>query len=220
MSKLNSKKLPDVIPIFPLSGALLLAKGCLPLNIFEPRYISMTDFALANGRFIGMVQPKAASGKIHGRSADSIYSVGTLGRISSFSEVGDQRYSITLTGISRFNIIKELDIKEAWRTVEVCYASFTSDSGRIDLRGFSREHFLNILQNYFAANKIAGSWEVLKTLDADRLISSVAMIISGSPEEQQAILEAQSIGEQGQMLQSMMERVIYDQDPQKMETRH
>ncbi len=219
MSKINYKNLPERIPIFPLSGALLLPKGCLPLNIFEPRYISMTDFALANGRFIGMIQPKDAKAKVQG-NRDSIYSVGSLGRISSFSEVGEQRYSITLMGIARFNIIREVINEDAWRTVEVSYAPFINDGGMVDLRGFSRESFLNTLQHYFVVNKITGSWEVLKNLDAERLIASVAMLALGSTEEQQAILEVQSVGEQGQMLQSLMERVIYDQNAKTMETRH
>ena len=219
MLKLNYDKLPKVIPIFPLSGALLLPKGCLPLNIFEPRYLSMTDFALGNGRFIGMIQPKTGEGKFQNDS-DSIYSVGSLGRIASFSEEGEFRYSITLVGVSRFRIIREIDSEDAWRTVEVGYESFSCDTEISDLRGFSRESFLNTLQDYFAANKVTGSWEVLKTLDTERLISSVAMLVLGSPEEQQEILEVQSVGEQGQMVQSLMERVIYNQFPEKMETRH
>jgi len=95
--------LPQVIPVFPLPGAILLPRGQLPLNIFEPRYLNMIDDAMAGDRLIGMVQPQGGPQRLPGLSP-----VGCAGRITSFAETSDGRYLITLTGCARFRLSGEI----------------------------------------------------------------------------------------------------------------
>src|SRR5262245_5877862 len=117
----NSSDLPAVIPVFPLAGALLLPRGRLPLNIFQPRYVTMVDDALRRSRVIGMVQP--STGERH----PELYPVGCLGRLTSWSETGDGRFLITLTGLIRFRIDSELTTTTPYRQVQADYAPFASD---------------------------------------------------------------------------------------------
>src|SRR5580698_5813033 len=118
--------LPDVLPIFPLSGVLLLPRGRLPLNIFEPRYLAMIEGALANGRLVGMVQPSAADSQ---EPLPPIYHIGCAGRITSFTETEDGRFLISLTGICRFTITEELPIEHGYRRVKPDWEGFLSDIG-------------------------------------------------------------------------------------------
>lgn len=102
--------LPDIMPVFPLSGALLLPRGHLPLNIFEPRYINMVSDALGQNRIIGMIQPRPDVNDAYFMDTEhpKIFSTGCAGRITAFSETDDGRFLITLTGVCRFNVIEEL----------------------------------------------------------------------------------------------------------------
>jgi len=117
--------LPDVLPVFPLPGALLLPRGQMPLNIFEPRYIALVDDALAGRRLIGMIQPDGS-----GAGSDqkpSLYSVGSVGRITQLAETGDGRYLLELTGICRYRLIEELAVRTLYRQCRVTYDPFLDD---------------------------------------------------------------------------------------------
>src|SRR6266496_5918714 len=114
--------LADVIPVFPLPGALLLPRGQMPLNIFEPRYLAMIDDALRGHRLIGMIQPDAAHPGPEARP--HLYSVGCVGRITQLAETGDGRYLLELTGIARFRVEEELAVPTAYRQCRVGYAEF------------------------------------------------------------------------------------------------
>ena len=211
MSDFIDKELPPVIPIFPLAGALLLPGGQLPLNIFEPRYISMTDYVLGNGRYLGMVQSKTVEQQI-GTEECNLYTVGCLGKMSAFAELETNRYVITLSGLSRFKIISEEQTLNAWRSVKVDYKSFNVDQKNRKVDNFSREAFLDALQAYFSLHNIKGSWESIEKVDEATLITSVAMAAPLSSEEKQAILECVTLVEQAKMLQSLMEMAVYGKD--------
>src|SRR5690606_32519682 len=117
--------LPETIPVFPLAGALLLPRGRLPLNIFEPRYLAMLDDAMRGGRIVGMIQPDAA--QAGSPQAPALYDTGCAGRIVAYEETGDGRYLITLAGVSRFRVREELDAATPYRQCRVDYSGFAND---------------------------------------------------------------------------------------------
>ena len=118
--------LPLTIPIFPLSGALLLPYGQLPLNIFEPRYVNLIEDALGADRFMGMIQPQDTECKTVGEDR-SLFNIGCLGRITEFADPGDGRYEIVLSGVCRFSVARELDKRQGYRRVETDYNLFLDD---------------------------------------------------------------------------------------------
>ena len=124
--------LPEIIPIFPLAGVLLLPGGTLPLNIFEPRYLAMTEDALkTDHRMIGMIQPTGADDSeaalAPGRQGPEVYPMGCLGRMVSFAESGDGRYLINLLGIARFRILEEFPLEHGYRRVRPDFSAFGDD---------------------------------------------------------------------------------------------
>ncbi len=211
--------LPTVVPLFPLSGSLLLPKGRLPLNIFEPRYLMMADDAAAEGRFIGMVQPRGTGAETVGDTAP-IYGAGCLGRITAFAETDDGRFLLTLTGLARFRIESELDLKNGYRRAAVDYDDFQNDLTPGKLIGFVRQPFIDALQAYFSANEIRGAWEALEKADEATLITSVAMSAPFSPEEKQAMLECRSLNDLGDLLRSLMEMAVHEKEGASPPVRH
>src|SRR4051794_27134794 len=151
MSDRERAALPDTLPIFPLTGVLLLPRGRLPLNIFEPRYLAMTRDALGGTRLIGMVQP---SEPVAGRMNPPVYPVGCAGRITSFSEADDGRYLITLTGVSRFRIAEELPLLSGYRRVLPDWQPFAHDLDSGDEPGFDRERLMRGLRVFFTQQGI------------------------------------------------------------------
>jgi Lon protease-like protein len=117
--------LPEEFPVFPLEGAMLLPRGRLPLNIFEPRYLAMVEDALAAGRMLGMIQPDASAQR--GANGPALFKVGCLGRLSQFSETEDGRFLITLTGVSRFEVVEELAPRHGYRRVRGAFKRFMRD---------------------------------------------------------------------------------------------
>ncbi len=165
-------ELPRVVPIFPLPGVLLLPGGRLPLNIFEPRYLARVRDALAGERAIGMIQPREEAADV---GAAKVYDTGCAGRITAFSETDDGRYLITLTGMIRFDVKRELPMIEGYRRVTVDYGRF-----RADLEGdgaeIDRARLLETLGCYFQANGIEGDWSAIEETEDAALVTSLAMI--------------------------------------------
>src|SRR4051812_49374614 len=139
-------QLPTEFPIFPLPGAVLLPGGKLPLNIFEPRYLSMVEDALGEGRMLAMVQPDPARGPTP--TGPAVYRVGCLGRISSFSETDDGRFLITLTGVTRYQIVVELEMRRGYRRVRADLSAFAADL-EPETDGIERRALLDALRAYF-----------------------------------------------------------------------
>ncbi len=183
--------LPQRFPVFPLTGALLLPGGRLPLNIFEPRYLAMTEDALAAGRMFAMIQPDPS--RAPGKTGPALYRVGCLGRLSSFSETDDGRYLITLTGVIRFEVVEELGMQRGYRRVRGDFSRFTDDllphaPGQLD-----REALLDALRAYFDRRGFDANWEAIDTMEDAQLVTSLAMVCPFDPVEKQALLESANL---------------------------
>ncbi|MGB5863854.1 MAG: LON peptidase substrate-binding domain-containing protein [Sulfitobacter sp.] len=198
--------LPDTIPIFPLGGALLLPRSRLPLHIFEPRYLQMIDDALKTStRLIGMVQPNV----IPGRDGPGLQTIGCSGRITQFSETEDGRYMVTLAGMSRFRVLKEVDGFVPYRRCEVSWEGFGNDlkSEETDA-GFKRQPFLDALSRYFDVRGLSADWETLKDADDELLINSLSMMLDFDAEDKQALLEAPSLTTRRETLVTLIEYTL------------
>lgn len=184
--------LPRRMPVFPLSGALLLPRGQLPLNIFEPRYIAMVDAAIGGDRVIGMVQPRFDTGSQARGQEPPLCDVGCAGRITSFGETGDGRYLITLTGIARFRIEEEEE--RAGRLFRVCRVTAEPFGRDFVLRAgedaVDRSALLKTFQAYLSANNLEADWESVEKTPTEALVNALSMMSPFGPPEKQALLEA------------------------------
>jgi Lon protease-like protein len=181
--------LPTEFAVFPLIGALLLPRGKLPLNIFEPRYLAMIQDSLAAGRMFGMVQPDPHATAV--AQGDGLYRIGCLGRLSSFSETDDGRLLIALTGLIRFKIGAELEPRHGYRRVRGDFSDYlddlTLDRPQVEIE---REKILSALRAYFGQRKVDANWEAIRGLSDDTLVITLAMACPFEPVEKQALLEA------------------------------
>ncbi|MGB0630104.1 MAG: LON peptidase substrate-binding domain-containing protein [Alphaproteobacteria bacterium] len=193
--------LPGAIPIFPLTGVLLLPGGKLPLNIFEPRYLNMISAALAGDRMIGMIQPK---GDNEG-AQPKVYRTGCAGRLTSFSETEDGRYLITLSGYMRFDINQELPLRDGFRTVVPDWAPYRDDLAEEDSGSIDRDRMLRALKGYFAANQVDANWDAIKDTPTDRLVNALAMMCPFQPSEKQALLEAATLNDRADVMVALLE---------------
>jgi uncharacterized protein len=193
--------LPQLIPVFPLDGALLLPGGELPLQIFEPRYLNMIDDAMAGDRIIGMVQPQPGS-----RTTPKLSPVGCAGRITSFAETSDGRYLITLTGCARFRLATELPTQTPYRQVRADFTGFESDLAAppVDDVGLDREGLLDALRAYLETRGLEIDWDTAETAPPEALINSLSMALPFDPPEKQALLEAASLTDRSTVLTALM----------------
>jgi Lon protease-like protein len=196
--------LPSEFAVFPLSGALLLPRGKLPLNIFEARYLAMTLDSLAVGRMFGMVQPDANAPAT--ASGEALYRVGCLGRLSSFSETDDGRLLITLTGLIRFTIHAELDVRRGYRRVRGDFSLYMDDlildRPPVDIQ---REGILAALRGYFARRSVDANWEAIRGLSDDGLVITLAMACPFEAVEKQALLEAPTDADRAATLLALLQ---------------
>ena len=193
--------LPQVIPVFPLPGAILLPRGQLPLNIFEPRYLNMIDDAMAGDRIIGMIQPRGGSAGLPGLSP-----VGCAGRITSFAETSDGRYLITLTGCARFRLASELPTQTPYRQVRADFSAFETDLAAppVDDVGLDREGLLDALRAYLETRGLDIDWDTAETAPPEALINSLSMALPFEPPEKQALIEAVSLTDRSTVLTALM----------------
>jgi uncharacterized protein len=206
MSEPEPAALPEVVPIFPLTGVLLLPRGRLPLNIFEPRYLAMTRDALGGERLIGMVQPSdPARDQASAGLNPPVYPVGCAGRMTAFAETDDGRYLITLTGVSRFRIRQELPLLSGYRRVIADWEPFARDREAADEPGFDRERFARALKGYFVQRQIAADWAAIEKAPGEHLLTSIAMLCPFAPNEKQALLEAADLEERARLLVALIE---------------
>jgi Lon protease-like protein len=194
--------LPQVIPVFPLDAVLLLPHGQLPLNIFEPRYLNMVDDVMGAERMIGMVQTRPGGD----RERPALAAIGCLGRITRFTETGDGRYLITLTGVCRFAVGPELPLRGPYRQIRADYAAFEADlKSADDDDGFDRMLFLRALRAYLERRALDVDWEAAKTAPGDALVNSLAMLLPFEAAEKQALLEAMTLADRREALIALME---------------
>jgi uncharacterized protein len=192
--------LPGVIPVFPLPGALLLPRGQMPLNIFEPRYVAMIDDALRSGhRLIGMIQPDPA----HPGPEDkpNLYKVGCVGRITQIAETGDGRYLLQLTGVARFHVDDELEVSTPYRQCRVSYVLFVGDfTARKGEDEVDRESLLRALSDFLKANNLKADWEGIENAPNEALVNALAMMSPYGIAEKQALLEAPDLKTRAEIL--------------------
>lgn len=197
--------LAEVIPVFPLTGALLLPRGQLPLNIFEPRYLAMVDDALRDGhRLIGMIQPDAA----HSDDPNNpkLFQVGCVGRITQLGETGDGRYVLELTGISRFKVKDELPVSTAYRQCRVDYFPFVDDfTARKGEDEVNRSEVLRVLQDFLKANNLKVDWDGIERAPNEALVNALAMMSPYGAPEKQALLEAPDLKARAEILVAVTE---------------
>ena len=203
---ISTSDLPDRIPLFPLPGALMLPRARLPLNIFEPRYLAMLDDVLKTPhRLIGMIQPADASG-------ERLHSIGCAGRVTTFNETDDNRYMITLTGISRFRLGAHEDGFTPYIKAAVSWDGFERDLGPTERdEGFEREPFLDILARYLDLAELRTDWDSLKEAEDELLVNSLAMLLPLGIEDKQALLEAPSLTTRRETLVALMEFALAGQ---------
>jgi Lon protease-like protein len=197
--------LADVIAVFPLPGALLLPRGQMPLNIFEPRYVAMIDDALRSGhRLIGMIQPDAAHPGPE--SKPNLYKIGCVGRITQIAETGDGRYLLQLTGIARFRIEEELRVDSSYRQCRVTYAPFIGDfTARKGEDEVDRKSLLRALSDFLKANDLKADWEGIENAPNEALVNALAMMSPYGSAEKQALLEAPDLKTRAQILVAVTE---------------
>lgn len=202
-------ELPTEFAVFPLSGALLLPRGRLPLNIFEPRYLALTSDALAAGRMFGMVQPEPHRAALE--TGPALYRVGCLGRLSSFAETEDGRFLITLTGMIRFRIISELPLRHGYRRVRGDFAGFEGDLAEpAEAPPLDRASLVGALRPYFRARGIDANWDAIEQTSDDMLILTLCMVCPFEVPEKQALLESPDGAERAAMLLALLQMGAHD----------
>jgi len=201
----NPGDLPATIPVFPLAGALLLPRGQLPLNIFEPRYLAMIDDALRSGqRLIGMIQPDPSHPGPEDRPR--LYKVGCVGRLTQFAETGDGRYLIQLTGVARFRVEEELTVATPYRQCRVSFAPFRNDfNARMGEDDVDRESLLKALKDFLQANNLKADWQGIENAPNEALVNALAMMSPYGPAEKQALLEAPDLKTRAEVLVAVTE---------------
>ena len=200
MSYVNAADIPETVAVFPLSGALLLPGGQMPLNIFEPRYLEMVDNALATNRLIGMVQP-SLDGK-----EDGLCNVGCLGRIAAYGESGDGRYHITLAGVCRYRVMEELSVKTPWRQVRL--TPMLADLKIEDGKNIDRDSLIKAFRAYLQSNELEADWESVNRADNAMLVNALSMMSPYGPAEKQALLEAVDLKTRAETLVAITEIML------------
>lgn len=214
--------LPEQIPVFPLSGVLLLPGGRLPLNIFEPQYIEMVDDAMRKDKLIGIIQPKTHERKTHQAAEQNqdndtpdpsaLNQIGCLGKIIEYTETTDGRYEIALQGICRFEVVKEVEAESAYRQAQVSWSGFEPDLNSIGCLKLDREKLHTMLENYFEHEGLGCDWEKIEAATDEHLITCLSMICPFSAEEKQALLEAPCCRERGKLFLTVLEIAIKSSD--------
>jgi len=201
----NFEELPETLPLFPLSKVLLLPRAKLPLNLFENRYLHMLDYALANGRSIGMIQPSEKKKDLKSEKDPKLYSIGCAGYITAFSQTNDNRYEIILKGLCRFELKSELNLMNGFRRGKVLWKPFKSDFESPVLKNKEkRSVFIENLKFYLEKMSINADWEAIEVSSDEDLVNSISMGCPFDVNEKQALLQAKSLDERVDILISLM----------------
>jgi Lon protease-like protein len=194
--------LPHSLPLFPLTGAVLLPRGQLPLNVFEPRYLEMVDYALAGDRLIGMIQPTENEDTV---LKPHLAAVGCAGKLVGFRETDDNRYLITLQGLCRFRLTGEMENATAWRAGFCDFAPFAGDLAQHPEEEVPRERLLAALKSYLNSRDMQADWKSVLTAPAEALVNALAMMCPFDPAEKQALLEADTFQARTSTLLALLE---------------
>jgi Lon protease-like protein len=206
--------LPPRLPLFPLAGVVLLPRGALPLNVFEPRYLKMVDDALKGDRLLGIIQPTENPDTV---LTPKLSAIGAAGRIISFRETDDNRYLITLAGLCRFRLTSEAESGTPYRIGLCDFSPFASDmaqeNGESD---FPRERLLAALRLYLNQRDMKADWKSVTSAEPEALVNALAMMCPFEPAEKQALLEAPSFGERVSTLVTILEMAGATHGPQTL----
>lgn len=201
----TTSDLPKSIPLFPLSGALLLPRSDLPLNIFEPRYVVMIEEAMAANRIIGIIQPDQND---EGEKP-KLERVGCAGRITSYSEADDGRLHVTITGICRFIVKRELSVETSYRQAQVDFKSFAADlvigTGAPSV---NREQLLEAFRQYLEANNMTTNWDDVNSVGTEALVNTLSLLAPYPPRDKQALLEAPDLKSRADVLVALTELAL------------
>ena len=199
----SSNDLPSKLAIFPLTGAVLFPQTQLPLNIFEPRYLQMIDEVLSSpDRIMGMIQPNLSTNDTNSKN---LKKVGCAGRISSFSETGDGRYLVTLTGLIRFEVNNELDTTTQYRQVIADYDNYKEDLKPANLENVDRKSLLVLIKKYLEQRNLLIDWEIIEQSPTEQLINYSGVLVPFEPEEKQLLLETRSLFDRCKTLESLFQ---------------
>ncbi len=203
------KKFPKQIPIFPLSGVIYFPKTNLPLNIFEERYLELVNDSFRSDKLMGMVQSK--------KENSLVYKVGCLGKISDYRETSDGRVLINLTGITRFEITKEVPNEKKYREFEVDYKKFYKDLSTPDKTEilYNKLNFMEKVKKFFEKNGLMINWKEFDKLDENQKINTLSMIAPISNEEKQKLLETVTLIDKTNTLLNIMEFYSYESSYEK-----
>ena len=200
------RDLPDSIPVFPLTGALLLPRGQLPLNIFEPRYLAMVDTAMAGDRLIGMIQPAGSSGE---DGEPALSAIGCVGRITSYAETEDGRTMIVLTGIARFRVVEEIEGRSGFRVCRIATGDFIDDfAENAGAEAVDRARLLDVFRAYLDANRLEADWDNIGRTSNETLVNALSMMSPYGPAEKQALLEAADLRTRAETLIALTEMTL------------
>ena len=198
-------RLPEIVPIFPLSGVLLLPRGRLPLNVFEPRYLNMTRDALADpDPYIGIVQPRRPE-RQHPDDRPAVYGTGCLGRITAHREIEGGQLLVSLAGVSRFDIVRELPEHRLYRRAAVDYRPYRADLRTEATGAIDRDRLLATLKGYFPAQGLAADWDAINDSSDEYLVTGLSMVCPFTPREKQALLESPDMRERCRVIIALME---------------
>lgn len=204
--------LPAVIPVFPITGALLMPGARMPLQIFEPRYLAMTEDAMSGARIIGMIQPRERE-RIEPDDNPDIYGTGCAGHIGSYSDTGDGRCLISLSGVCRFRVEKELPPLNGYRRVQADYGPYSGDLTEIEPHSIQeaahdaidRDRLLSVLRRYFEQRQLDADWESIEDTSNGGLVTALSMLCPLAAEEKQALLEAPDVCRRAELLIALLE---------------
>lgn len=210
----NADDLPNMLGVFPLRGAILLPRATLTLNVFEPRYLALVDHALANDRLLGIVQPADIGTAESPEGKDvPLRAVGCAGRITAFNETEDGHLMISLAGIARFTLGREIASDTPFRVCEVDFSAYADDfvsgHGEDDV---DRVRLLKTLRSYLEANSLSADWERINSATNERLVNTLAILSPYGPEEKQALLEAKGLQERAEALVALAEMELAARD--------
>tara|TARA_B100000767_G_C19472834_1_gene412871 strand:- start:28 stop:663 length:636 start_codon:yes stop_codon:yes gene_type:complete len=201
-------KLPNIIPVFPLSNFIIFPKTSVPLNIFEPRYMTMIDDSMKTNKMIGLIQPK----KNNINDISDLYEVGCLGKITNFKDTSDGRYLIDLNGLTRFKIIKEIKDNKAYRTCEVTFDNYEDDLNipKKELKFSDLELIFKNLKLLFEKKGYIINWKSLEKQNLNETINALAMASPFSLEEKQILLESQNLEIRKNKIAEILTTYSYD----------
>ena len=194
--------LPGTLSVFPLTGILLLPRGQLPLNVFEPRYLALIDAALSGDRLIGMIQPTQSEDQV---LKPALSAVGCAGRITGYRESEDGHYLITVTGVCRYRVVEELATETPFRRVRADFSAFLDDLVAPDESDFPRERLLVTLKDYLSRRDLKADWKSVMGAPPETLVNALAMLCPFEPAEKQALLEAPSWDERVDTLLALLD---------------